>query len=60
VAKALGLSTEHLEPSRIVIPRKARRPLNSKLSPQKLLRAGGPPCREIEEVVRLLADGEKG
>ena len=54
VGAALGLPTGHLQPSEDVIPRKAERPFNSKLSPRKLLEAGGPACREIEEVVQLL------
>jgi len=54
VAEVLGLSWDHLSPSKAVLPRKATRPLNSNLSPKKLLQAGGPRCRELDEIVRLL------
>lgn len=55
VGQVLGCSTDHLLPTDSVVPRKATRPHNSKLSPQKLLEAGGPACRELQEVVRLLS-----
>lgn len=55
VANALGLSAEHLRPSSRIVPRKAERPLNSRLSPRKLLAAGGPACRELEDVVSALS-----
>lgn len=51
VAAALGCSASHLQPSHDVIPRPAPRPLNSRLSPAKLLAAGGPGCLELEELL---------
>jgi dTDP-4-dehydrorhamnose reductase len=52
VAAALNLLSDHLRPSDTVVPRTAERPFNSKLSPSKLLNAGGPACRELEDILR--------
>ena len=54
VGRCLGMSSDHLIPSHTVIPRKATRPLNTELSPKKLLKAGGPACKELEDVLRAL------
>jgi dTDP-4-dehydrorhamnose reductase len=54
VGRILNLPSDHLSPSTTVIPRTAPRPLNTGLSPAKLLGAGGPVCAELEEVVRAL------
>jgi dTDP-4-dehydrorhamnose reductase len=54
VGEMLGLSSDHLTPSQQVLKRKAARPLNTKLSPRKLLQAGGPACRELEDTLSAL------
>jgi len=51
VAQALRKSSLHLQPSTEVVPRPAPRPLNSRLSPAKLLAAGGPGCLEWNDLL---------
>lgn len=57
VADHLGLPHDHLTPSTAVIPRPAQRPMNSQLSPAKLLAAGGPGCAGLTDVLKQLGVG---
>lgn len=53
-ARVLGLSAEHLTPSREVVPRKAVRPPNSQLSPDKIRSLGYTRFTAFAEVLRTV------
>lgn len=53
----LGLPAGHLRPSRHVIPRRARRPLDTTLNTDKLAGLGYPGSTDLIEVVRAVLPG---
>lgn len=59
-ARVLGLSAGHLTPSKTVVPRKAVRPPNSQLAPDKIRQLGYTRFTPFAEVLRTVLAGVGG
>ena len=60
VARVLGLNASHVQPSRDVIPRPARRPVDASLDAAALLAAGFLGLRGMPAVIRALLEQRSG